>query len=102
MGSYILPALGGFVLGTGVAYLNYNISKKVLEKNSVAGIMGVNLARLAIDMAVLLAVFILCRRTQLPLGVSLISTALGETLCGILFLSRLAKQAKQDGNNGGE
>lgn len=98
---HILTALGGLVLGTGAAYINYLASKKALNKRDVAGIMGVNAVRLLTDALVLLAVYLVCRHFVLPVGAGLIAAATGLSLGGLLLLRRLAESVK-NGDDGGE
>ena len=102
---YILTAAGGFAIGTLMAYLNCLISKKTIGSNNMSAIMGANFARLGIDAVTLLAVFLVCRHFGFSVPVAILATALGLTVCGMLFLKRLTKIINvdnDDNQDGGE
>lgn len=96
----IVCALCSFALGTLAAYINYFISRRGLKSDSVADIMGHNIARLLIDAITLGITFLVCRHFELPMAVCLIAVALGMTLCGSILLSKLAKSIEN--KDGGE
>lgn len=102
---YILTAAGGFAIGTLMAYLNCLISKKTIGSNNMSAIMGANFARLGIDAVTLLAVFLVCRHFGFSVSVAILATALGLSVCGMLFLKRLTKIINvdnDDNQDGGE
>lgn len=102
---YILTAAGGFAIGTLMAYLNCLISKKTIGSNNMSAIMGANFARLGIDAVTLLAVFLVCRHFGFSVPVAILATALGLSVCGMLFLKRLTKIINvdnDDNQDGGE
>lgn len=102
---YILTAAGGFAFGTLMAYLNCLISKKTIGSNNMSAIMGANFARLGIDAVTLLAVFLVCRHFGFSVSVAILATALGLSVCGMLFLKRLTKIINvdnDDNQDGGE
>lgn len=102
---YILTAAGGFAIGTLMAYLNCLISKKTIGSNNMSAIMGANFSRLGIDAVTLLAVFLVCRHFGFSVSVAILATALGLSVCGMLFLKRLTKIINvdnDDNQDGGE
>lgn len=102
---YILTAAGGLAIGTLMAYLNCLISKKTIGSNNMSAIMGANFARLGIDAVTLLAVFLICRHFGFSVPVAIVATALGLSVCGMLFLKRLTKIINvdnDDNQDGGE
>lgn len=93
---YILTAAGGLAFGTLMAYLNCLISKKTIGSNNMSAIMGANFARLGIDAVTLLAVFLICRWLSLPVGTAIVATALGLSVCGMLFLKKITKKLAEN------
>lgn len=99
---YALSAAGGLLLGSAVAFLNMLLSKKVMKRNSVALIMGVNVLRFTLDAAALAAIFFICRAISFPMTVPLLAAALGLSVIGMLFLEIMTKRAeKADVNSDG-
>lgn len=102
---YVLSAVGGAVFGLAVAYVNMLISKANLGSDSLAGIMGVNMLRMLIDVIALAATYFGCKALDLPLAVTLIAAALGLSVGGMLFLKQITKiiqSQRDDAANGGE
>lgn len=102
---YVLSAVGGAVFGLAVAYVNMLISKANLGSDSLAGIMGVNMLRMLIDVIALAATYFGCKALNLPLAVTLIAAALGLSVGGMLFLKQMTKiiqSQRDDAANGGE
>ena len=94
----IICAVCAFAFGTLAAYINLLISRRGVNSDTVAGIMGNNFARLSVDIVTLGITFLVCRRFDLPMTVCLIAVALGLTVCGFLMLRGLAKSIeKKDG-----
>ncbi len=101
----IIAALCGAVLGFAVAYINMRISKKNLNAENMAAVMGVNMLRLLLDAAALAAVFFVCRALKVSITAALIATALGLSVGGMLFLRSMVKKTQSQDNNradGGE
>ena len=96
----IVCALCSFAFGTLAAYINYHISRRGLNDDSVAGIMGHNIARLLVDVITLGITFLVCKHFELPMALCLIAVAIGMTLCGSVLLSKLAKSIED--KDGGE
>ena len=102
---YVLSAVGGAVFGLAVAYVNMLISKANLGSDSLAGIMGVNMLRMLIEVIALAATYFGCKALNLPLAVTLIAAALGRSVGGMLFLKQITKiiqSQRDDAANGGE
>ena len=100
---YVISALGALALGSVAAFVNMELSKIALKKNEFALIMGINIARFLNDALILAAVYFICMRFELPLGLSLISAAVGMTLLGMIFLELLTKKIRSAAEpDGGE
>lgn len=96
-------AVCAFGFGTLAAYINLLISRRGVNSDSVASIMGHNMARMLVDIVTLGIVFLVCRRFELPMVICLVATALGLTVCGTIMLSGLAKSVLNDKDkDGGE
>lgn len=100
---YALSALGSLLLGALAGFVNMKFSKLALKKDDFALVMGINVLRYLNDALILAAVYFICRRFELPLGLSLLSAAAGLTILGMLFLGLMTKhQNGGSGDNGGE
>ena len=95
IGIKILCAVCSFAFGTLAAYIDLQISRRGLNSNSVAGIMGNNAGRMLVDAATLAIVYFVCKHFELPLGICLIAAAIGLTVCGMLMLRSLVKKLEQ-------
>lgn len=102
---WYIYALAGAAFGFAVAYVNMLISKANLRSGSFAGIMGVNMLRLLIDVLALAAAYFVSRKLQLPLAAMLIAVALGLSIGGMLFLKQMTKKIQsqsEESADGGE
>ena len=92
---FLFGALAGLVWGALAALVNRAISKKALEKNSTNAMLAANMGRMAVDVVVLGAVFLL--RKQLPFRYEgmLVGTAVSLSLLNIVFAYRLAGEGLQ-------
>ena len=104
----IICAAGGLAFGTLGGYLTACISRRGLKNQEpgMASVMATNMLRLILDVAFLLAAYLLCSKLELPLLVTLISVALGLTLFGMLFLKSVVKKLTEENedteSDGGE
>lgn len=89
---YALSGLGGLLFGSAVAYFDMLLSKSIFNKNDWTAIMGVNILRFTLDALTLTAVFFICRHFELPLAITLISTAIGLTVVSFVFLYVMTKR----------
>lgn len=96
----IICAICSFAFGTIAAYFNMLISRRGLKSESVAAVMGNNVARMLVSIACLGIVFLVCKRHELPLTVCIVAAAAGLTVCGMIMLRNLAKSVEN--KNGGE
>lgn len=96
----IVYAICFFAFGTLAAYINLLISRRGINADSVADIMGHNMARLLVDIITLGITFLLCKHFELPMALCLIATALGITICGAIMLSKMVKSIEN--KDGGE
>ena len=97
MGDILLGGLLGALLGVAVALLGGRISSAVLQRKGESGIMAAMAARLALDAAALGAVFLARRALPLPFEPTIIGTALGLSLTGILLGWRLSRRLAHGG-----
>ena len=88
---YVIGALVGLVWGALVAWVNSRINKKAVAKNSTNAMLLANLARTAIDIAALAAVFLL--RNVLPgnFEATIVGTAASLGLLTVYFAFRLSR-----------
>ena len=100
---YALSALGSLMLGALAGLVNMKLSKLAMKRDDFALVMGINVLRYLNDALILGAVFFICRRFELPLGLSLLSAAAGLTILGMIFLGLMTKrQDGSSGDNGGD
>lgn len=85
MMQYVYGALAGLVWGALAALLNRAISRAALKKNSGGAVMGANVARLAVDLAALGAVYLLRRRLPFSFEAAIIATAVALSILNIVF-----------------
>lgn len=102
--NYVLPSALALILGLAAACLNTKLSAKMLDKTSLAEIMGVNVIRLVIDAIVLALIYLLCRLFKLPMTAPLLSCAAALSVGGMLMLKKLTDKIKkqQPDAKGGE
>ena len=88
---YVIGAVVGLLWGTLVAWLNYQINKKALEKNSTKAMFTANFSRTLIDFVALGVVFLL--RSVLPFSfeATIAGTAASLGLLTVYFAFRLSK-----------
>ena len=88
---FVFGAAAGLVWGALAAYLNLQINKKALAKNSTNALLAANLARTAVDIAALGLIVLL--RSFLPFRyeAALVGTAIALSLLTIVFAYRLSR-----------
>ena len=93
---YVIGAVTGLLWGALVAWLNSQINKRAIEKNSTRAVMAASIARTVIDIAALGLVFLL--RNVLPgnFEATLVGTAASLGLLTVVFAYRLAKPEKKE------
>ena len=93
---YVIGAVIGLLWGALVAWLNSQINKKAIEKNSTKDVMAASIARTVIDIAALGLVFLL--RNVLPgnFEATLVGTAASLGLLTVVLAYRLAKPEKKE------
>ena len=87
---YVLAVALGAVWGVLVALLNMAIMKSCLKKNTESAILAGNLARTALDLAAMAAVFLLRNVLPLPYVFVLVGTAAGLSFTTIIYSFKLA------------
>ncbi len=102
---YALCGLGGAVFGLTGAYVNMLISRAGVKSDNFAGVMGVNMLRMLVNIIVLLVCIFVCRSFKLPLVLTVLAAAMGLSVGGMLFLKRLTKEIQSQSDaaaDGGE
>lgn len=96
---YIIGGLIGLVFGGAVACCSAWLTKRSLKKDKTAAVMGVSFLRQLLDIAALLIVFLLRNVLPFPLYATLIGTAAGLSVGGILLAVRTGKKMENDRQN---
>lgn len=88
--TYFIGALAGLIWGALGAFAEYGINLRAVKKSSAKAMLGANILRVLIDLALLAAVFLL--RDTLPFSfvTTLIGSAASLALLGIVFAFRIA------------
>ena len=92
--SYVLGALAGILWGALAAFVNFNINKAALKKNSNASMLAANLARTGVDLVALGTVFLLRKVLPFSFEAALIATAITLSTLTVVFAYRLSKPEK--------
>lgn len=102
--AYVLPSAAAFAVGMLAAYFNMTLSRAALKKDSVEGVMEINILRYLVDAAVLAAIFLVCRSLNISITAPLISGAAALSVGGILMLKGMTEKmrSQQSGTDGGE
>ena len=88
---YLIGALAGLVWGLLAGLINSLITKKGMAKNSAAAMMLANMARTAVDVAALAAIFLLRRLLPFSYEMALAGTAIALSLFTIVFAFRMGR-----------
>ncbi|MBE6766983.1 MAG: hypothetical protein E7550_05255 [Ruminococcaceae bacterium] len=86
----IIGAAVAFLLGAAIAYLNFHLSKNMLKKSPEKYAVS-TVWRQGIQVLYLVAVFIIAEKLPLNSFYPLLGAALGITIPGFYFTSRLLK-----------
>jgi len=83
---------GGIALAVGAAlsFLNYLVTKKIIEKNS-SHLAVISILRQTLNIAYLVAIYFLSRYLPWPLEAMLVGGALGVTVPSFILSAKLAK-----------
>ena len=93
---YLLAGGIGFILGSVVAFVNMCITRRGLQQNSANAVLAASLLRMLVNVAALAAVYFTRKLLPLPFYGTIIGTAVGLSLVGILLNLRLSKKQLQD------
>lgn len=93
--NYVIGALAGLVWGALGAYLNSLITKKCLAAGDEKAIVGMNLAHMAVDIAVLAIVYLLRKTLPFSYEAMLIGTAAALSIVTIIFSYSIANKEKK-------
>ena len=91
---YVIGAVMGLLWGALVAWVNSQINRNALKKNTTNAMLAANMGRTLIDIAALGAVFLL--RNVLPgnFEATIVGTAASLGLLTVYFAFRLSKPEK--------
>lgn len=95
----VIGALAGLALGVAVSVVNGGISRRAIDKGSSNAMLVALVCRMALDLGVLLGVYLLRNVIPLPFEPTLIGAALGLSLGGIataVTLNRRINREKKD------
>ena len=111
MEMYLLAGGVGFVFGALVSFANAQITRHSVRKNSANAIMAASILRMLVNIAALAVVYFTRNLLPLPFYGTIVGTAVGLSLVGILLNLNLSKEQLKDprnkpestdGRNGGE
>ena len=93
--SLVPELIGGAVgaaVGLAVGYGNMLITKRAVQKQGTAGLIGMNTVRMLVNFLVMLVIFLL--RNISPLGFygTLLGAAVGLSVGNVYFIMRLSRQ----------
>ena len=94
--NYVLGALAGLAWGALAAFVNWQINKAALKKNSSSAMLAANMARMAVDLIALGTVYLLRRRLPFSFEATIIAAAIALSMLTIVFSYRLIKPEKKD------
>lgn len=93
---YLLAGGIGFIFGALAAFVNMCITRRSLRKNSTNAVMAGSMLRMLVNIAALAAVYFTRNLLPLPFYGTIIGTAAGLSLVGILLNVRLSRKQWQD------
>ena len=94
--TYLLAGGIGFIFGSLVAFGNVRIFRTGVRKNSVNAVIGASMLRMLVNIAALPVVYFTRNLLPLPFYGTIIGTAVGLSLMGILLNLRLSKKQLED------
>ena len=93
--NYVWGALAGLAWGALAAFVNYGINVAAVKKNSNGSMMAASIARMAVDLVALGAVYLLRKRLPFSFEATIIGAAIALSLLTIVFAYRLIKPEKK-------
>lgn len=99
---YLLAGGVGFVFGALVSFANAQITRHSVRKNSVNAIMAASILRMLVNIAALAVVYFTRNLLPLPFYGTIVGTAAGLSLVGILLNLKLSKEQLKDPQNNPE
>ena len=91
---YVLGGICGVVWGLAAAWVNLQINKRAIAKNSTSALMGANTLRAAVDICALGLVFLLRKVLPFRYEAVLIGTAISLSFFTIFSAYRLSAQLR--------
>lgn len=88
----LIGAVVGAAVGLAVGYGNMRITKRAVQKQGAAGLMGTNMIRMLVNFAVVLVIFLLRKVSPLGFYGTLLGAAVGLSVGNIYFIVRLSRQ----------
>lgn len=93
---YLLAGGVGFVFGALVSFANAQITRHSVRKNSANAIMAASILRMLVNIAALAVVYFTRNLLPLPFYGTIVGTAVGLSLVGILLNLKLSKEQLKD------
>lgn len=92
---YVWGALAGAAWGALAAFINYRINKAAVKNNSNTSMLAANMARMAVDLVALGAVYLLRKRLPFRFEATIIAAAITLSMLTIVFAYRLIRPEKK-------
>lgn len=96
MEQYLIGGLLGAVFGAAVAWCGAQLTRRSLEKDNTAALMGASFLRMLTDIAALLVLYLLRDVLPFPFYGVIVGAALGLSLVGIVLAARMVKKLGRD------
>ena len=94
--NYVYAALAGLAFGAAGAFLNYRITLAAIKKGTNKALSLSNLVHTVVNIAVLALVFFLRNILPFDFMACIVATAVGLSLCTIVFSFMAAKEVKME------
>lgn len=101
LGEYLLGGLLGLAFGAAVSFGSSVITRRSLQKNKTAAVMGASFLRQLLDFLAFLVVFLLRKVLPFSFYAVIIGTAVGLSAGSILMAIRTGKQAERSEKGNG-
>lgn len=85
MTTYVYGALAGLLWGALAAFVNLQINRAALKKNSSNALLAANLARMGVDLVVLGSVYLLRKVLPFSFEATILAAAVALSLLNIAF-----------------
>ena len=91
---YVLGVLAGLAWGALAAFVNLQLNKVALKKNTNGAVIGANMARMVVDLIALGSVYLLRKVLPFSFEAALIATAISLSILAVVFAYMLTRPEK--------